>query len=63
MKRQDEEGEKDGARARDDDVETAGETTAAAVTGGDEASHQAPVGADSLVRVAGDDEDDDSEDA
>lgn len=37
------------------DVETAGETTAAATLGGD-TSDQRPVGADTLVKVAGEPE-------
>ena len=36
------------------DVETAGETTAAAVVGGDEDNAARPVGADTQVRVEGD---------
>jgi len=34
------------------DVETAGETTAAATTAGEDASQQPPVGADTLVEVS-----------
>jgi len=43
------------------DVETAGETTAAAVTGVEDGSQQPPVGADTLVEVAGDEEEEEQE--
>jgi hypothetical protein len=46
-------GATDGTNGTGDEVEQAGETTAAAMIGGD-ASAEPPVGADTLVEVEGD---------
>jgi hypothetical protein len=43
----------EGTRAEGDEVESAGDTTAAATVGDDAPDHHKPVGADTRVRVAG----------
>lgn len=48
--------ERQSAEAAGDEVESAGDTTAAATVGDDAPDHHKPVGADTRIKVEGDEE-------